>query len=132
VQFVTRARSVNLEILIVLIGFVFMSIDTNLVVAVSVGDSGIEADVSIFLVVHGANLKAILVSTDESRLLAAIARGSTAHDGCLGKDTRSTVGVGSELGVYGGEGNGVLVVLAKMEMSREPGLRKRREEVGET
>ena len=66
--------------------------------------------------------KSILVSTQQTRLLSAITRGTRAHDGRLGKDARSTVGVGTILGVNGRESNGILVILSQVEMSREPSL----------
>mmetsp|Transcript_36373 Transcript_36373/g.48134 ORF Transcript_36373/g.48134 Transcript_36373/m.48134 type:complete len:262 (-) Transcript_36373:341-1126(-) len=99
-----------------------MCVYSSLVVAVTIGDLGVNADFSVLLVVHGADLESILVTTDKTRLLTSIARGSSAHDRGLHECACTTVGVRTILGVNRGEGDGILVVLSKMEMSREPGL----------
>ena len=44
------------------------------------------------------------------------------HDGGLNKDAGTTVGVGTLLGIDGGEGDGILVVLSEVEVSGEPTL----------
>mmetsp|Transcript_16554 Transcript_16554/g.32656 ORF Transcript_16554/g.32656 Transcript_16554/m.32656 type:complete len:381 (+) Transcript_16554:1173-2315(+) len=72
--------------------------------------------------VDGADLKALLVAADQPRLLPAVPRRAAAHHRGLHEDARAAVGVGSVLGVDGGEGDGVLVVLAEVEVAREPRL----------
>mmetsp|Transcript_3508 Transcript_3508/g.6415 ORF Transcript_3508/g.6415 Transcript_3508/m.6415 type:complete len:313 (+) Transcript_3508:763-1701(+) len=97
-----------------------MAVHTDFVVVVRVGNGGIETDGAVLLVVHGAYLKPVLVAANEPGLLTAVAGGASAHDRGLHKDAGSAVGVGPVLGVNGGEGDGVLVVLAQVEVSREP------------
>mmetsp|Transcript_3850 Transcript_3850/g.5615 ORF Transcript_3850/g.5615 Transcript_3850/m.5615 type:complete len:295 (+) Transcript_3850:400-1284(+) len=107
-----------------IVRLIFMCVDTNLIGITTVRNCSIDTDLSLLLVVNGADLESILVSTDETRLLTSITGSSSAHDGGLGEDTGSTVGVGSILRVNGGEGDTVLVVLTQVEMSRKPGLNR--------
>mmetsp|Transcript_9952 Transcript_9952/g.14081 ORF Transcript_9952/g.14081 Transcript_9952/m.14081 type:complete len:110 (+) Transcript_9952:912-1241(+) len=72
--------------------------------------------------IDGAYLEAIFVSSDETRLLPSISGGSSSHDGCLNEDAGSSVGVRPFLDGYGGEGDGILIILSQMEVSGEPGL----------
>lgn len=102
-QGISRTRSINLEITIVIISLIVMSINTQLVGIAPVTDGGIQPNLSVLLVVDGADFESVLVPADEAGLLAAVAGGSGAHDGGLGEDAGSAVGVGSFFGVDGGE-----------------------------
>ena len=124
-QGISSTGLVYLEIFVMIICLVFMSVHTNLIGITTVSNCSIDTNLSILLVINGADLESILVTTDKTRLLTSITRSSSAHDGGLGKDAGSTVGVRSILGVDGGEGNTVLVVLSQVEMSREPGLEEK-------
>mmetsp|Transcript_22557 Transcript_22557/g.40133 ORF Transcript_22557/g.40133 Transcript_22557/m.40133 type:complete len:208 (-) Transcript_22557:665-1288(-) len=113
---------VHLEVLVVLVGLVLVGVNTNLVGVPLEGDGGVEADLAVLLVVDGADLESVLVSADEAGLLSAVAGGAGAHDGGLGEDAGAAVGVGTFQGVDGRESDTILVILAQMEMSREPCL----------
>ena len=58
---------------------------------------------NIFLVIDGTNLKAFLISTNNSGLLTTISRGSPTDDGGLHKDAGATVWIRAILGVDSGE-----------------------------
>ena len=99
-----------------------MRTSTYLVRVVPEGDRGIEADLAIMLMVDGKDLEAVLVSPKEAGLLPPVAAGPSPHDGRLGEDATAPVWVRSLAGVNGGEGHGVLVVLPKVKVAREPPL----------
>ena len=121
-QGVTGTGLVDLEQFVVLLGNVIVCVDTDFVGVPTVRNGGIDTNGAVLLVIDGANFETVLVTTEQTRLLAAVARRLAPHDRGLGKDTGSTVGVGSVFGVNGGEGNGVLVILSQVEVTREPGL----------
>mmetsp|Transcript_24257 Transcript_24257/g.55801 ORF Transcript_24257/g.55801 Transcript_24257/m.55801 type:complete len:245 (-) Transcript_24257:525-1259(-) len=72
--------------------------------------------------VNSANLEAVLVAPQQPALPPFVARCAAAHDTGLCEDTRSTVGVGPLLARDCRESDGVLVILAEVEVAREPGL----------
>jgi hypothetical protein len=102
-QLIPSARSINLEITIVIIRLIIMGIHTQLVGVTAVRNGGIQSNLSVLLMVDGADFESILVSADETGLLTTVAGGSRAHDGGLGKDAGSSVGVGAIFGVNGRE-----------------------------
>lgn len=151
VERISRTGRINLEVVIVIVRLVVIGVDTDLVIVTTEGDGGIKTDRPVLLVVDGADLESVLVTADETGLLTSVPGGSGTHDGGLGEDARATVGVGSILGVNGGELNEILantklmastapwgglnvfiqrkthsdrilVVLSKVEVSTEPGL----------
>jgi hypothetical protein len=103
VQLVPRVGLVHLEVLVVIVALILVGVYTHLVGIPLEGDGGIETDLAALLMIDGADLKAVLVATDETRLLASVPRGASAHDGRLGEDAGSAVGVWPVLGIDGGE-----------------------------
>jgi hypothetical protein len=129
-----------------------MSVDTNLVVTVSIyqtnkhqevtnkrfeyvtnkkqikmdtqltSDGSVNSKLSMVGMIDGTDLKAPVVPSNDPRLLPPISRRPVSHHGGLGEDAGTTVGVRPHGGVDGGKRNGVLIVLPEMEMSREPRL----------
>mmetsp|Transcript_57787 Transcript_57787/g.135683 ORF Transcript_57787/g.135683 Transcript_57787/m.135683 type:complete len:301 (+) Transcript_57787:764-1666(+) len=122
VQAVAGARLVHLEVLVADRLEVLVRVHADLVVLVRVRDRRVHTDRAVLLVVHRADLEALLVAADQTRLLAPVARGAAAHHRRLDENARAAVGIGAVLGVDGGEGDGVLVVLPEMEVAREPRL----------
>ena len=103
VQLVPRVGLVHLEVLVVIVALILVGVYTHLVGIPLEGDGGIETDLAALLMIDGANLEAVLIATDETRLLASVPRGAGAHDGRLGENAGSAVGVWPVLGIYGGE-----------------------------
>ena len=97
-----------------------MCIDSHFVIIVRVSDCRIQTNGSSIGMINGADLESILVSSEESRLLSAIARCAGAHDGCLCKDTRSAIWVGPFFWIHSRKGDAILIILTEMKMSREP------------
>ena len=99
-----------------------MGIHSDFVGIISVCNCSIQSNLAVFLVVNSANLEAILVSPEQTRLLPTVSRRTTSHHRCLGEYTRATVGIWAFTGINGGKSNGIMIVLAEMEMSAEPTL----------
>mmetsp|Transcript_6268 Transcript_6268/g.9229 ORF Transcript_6268/g.9229 Transcript_6268/m.9229 type:complete len:307 (-) Transcript_6268:225-1145(-) len=91
-------------------------------VVIGVLNGSIETNRSVLLVVDGANFESVLVSSNETGLLTTVTGRSRSHNGGLDKDATSTVGVGTDFGVKRGEGNGVLIILTQVKVTREPCL----------
>ena len=88
-----------------IVRLIIMSIHSHLIGITAVRDGGVQSDFAILLMIHRADFESILVSSDETRLLTAIAGGTGKHDRCLGKDAGSSVGVGAIFGINGWELN---------------------------
>lgn len=87
----------------------------GLVVGVNKGDGGVKALLAVDAVVHSADLETLLRAAKKTGLSSAVTRASLSNDGGLHEHTASSV-------VTLRECDGVLVVLAKVEVSREPGF----------
>jgi hypothetical protein len=122
VKIVAGTWLVHLEELVVLVRNVFMSVNADFVIVVTISDSSINANSTTVFVVHSTDFEASFVTANKTRLLAGITRSASAHDRGLGKYTTSTVGVGTVLRVYGREGDGILVILSQVEVTRKPCL----------
>ena len=105
-----------------LVGHIIMGIHSNFMGIISVCYRSIQSNLAVFLVVNSADLKPVLVSSKQTRLLPTISRRTTSHHRRLGEYTRTTVGIRAFAGINGGKGNGVLIILAQMKMSAEPTL----------
>mmetsp|Transcript_28266 Transcript_28266/g.50084 ORF Transcript_28266/g.50084 Transcript_28266/m.50084 type:complete len:268 (-) Transcript_28266:230-1033(-) len=121
-KIVTCAGRVHFEEIVMLVGNVIMSINSNFVVVSTVGNGCVYTNGSTVFVVNGADFESVLVSSNKSRLLTGVTRSSLSHHRCLRKHAGSTVWVWAILRVDGGEGDAVLVILSQVEMTREPGL----------
>mmetsp|Transcript_7620 Transcript_7620/g.16320 ORF Transcript_7620/g.16320 Transcript_7620/m.16320 type:complete len:314 (-) Transcript_7620:565-1506(-) len=113
---------INFEIIVVVVRLILVGIHAHFVRIITIGDCGINTDLSTILMVDGAYFEAVFGSSQQTRLLTSVAAGSSSHDGCLDEDAGSTVGIGSFLGIHGWEGNRILIILSQMKMSRKPTL----------
>ena len=103
VELITRTGSIHLKVLVMIVGLILMCIHTHLIAVPFECDGGIQSNLTILLVIDGANFESILVTANETRLLTSITGGAGTHYGGLGKDARAAVGVGSILGIDGGK-----------------------------
>ena len=105
-----------------LVGHIVVSIHPNFVGIISVCNRSVQTNLAILLMVNRADLEPILVSSQKPRLLPTISRRTASHHRCLSEHTRATVGIRSFTGINSRKGNGVLIILAKVEMPAEPAL----------
>ena len=76
----------------------------------------VDAHLSALEVVHGGDLEALRVATEQPRLLPTVARHLRAHHRDLRKDAAPTVGLLARIG------DRVLVILPEVEVPRKPRL----------
>ena len=105
-----------------LVRHIIVCIHSNFVGIILVRNGSVQSNLAILLMVHRADIEPILVAPQKPRLLPTISRRTASHHRCLSKHTRATVGIRTLTWVDGGEGNGILIILAQVKMSTEPTL----------
>mmetsp|Transcript_26063 Transcript_26063/g.35919 ORF Transcript_26063/g.35919 Transcript_26063/m.35919 type:complete len:219 (+) Transcript_26063:1496-2152(+) len=89
--------------------------DHHRFVSVIEGDGGIQALLTAFTMVDGADLEAVLSTAHQARLSAAVTSALSGHDAGLTEHTGAAV-------IALGECDAILVVLAQVEVAAEPRL----------